>query len=90
MFCARDGVADRISDVTAAGKIGGGDALELIRFHEQALSLILHQQLENMRDGVRSSSRVDMRVLSRRERKALMRELSYLCEITRDIRSLIS
>jgi hypothetical protein len=31
-----------------------------------------------------------MRVLSRRERKALMRELSDLGEITRDIRSLIS
>ena len=82
--------ADRIGEVTAAGKIGEGDAAKLIRVHERALNLILHQQLEDLRDGVRSSSRVDMRVLSRRERKALMRELSDLGEITRDIRSLIS
>ena len=63
--------ADRISDVTAAGKIGGGNAVKLIRAHERALYLILHWQLENLRDGVRSLSRVDMRVLSRREQKRL-------------------
>jgi DNA polymerase-3 subunit epsilon/CBS domain-containing protein len=82
--------ADRISDVTAAGKIGEGDAVKLIRAHERALNLILHQQLEDLRDRVPSLSRVDMRVLSRQERKALMRELSYLGEITLDIRSLTS
>jgi CBS domain-containing protein len=82
--------ADRIGDVAAAGKIGEGDAAKLIRVHERALNLILLQQLEDLRNGVRSSSRVDMRVLPRGERKALMRELSDLGEITRDIRSLIS
>ncbi len=82
--------ADRIGDVAAAGKIGEGDAAKLIRVHERALNLILRQQLEDLRDGVRSSSRVDMRVLPRRERKDLLRELGDLGEITRDIRSLIS
>ena len=82
--------ADRISDVTAVGKIREGDAVKLIRVYKRALNLILHQQLEDLRDGVRSSSRVDMRVLSRRERKVLMQELSDLGQITRDIRSLIS
>ena len=82
-------MADRIRDVTAAGKIGGGNAVKLIRAHERALYLILHWQLENLRDGVRSLSRADMRVLSRREQKALMRELSDRCEITQVIRSLI-
>ena len=82
--------ADRISDVTAVGKIREGDAVKLIRVYKRALNLILHQQLEDLRDCVRSSSRVDMRVLSRRERKVLMQELSDLGQITRDIRSLIS
>ena len=82
--------ADRISDVTVVGKIREGDAVKLIRVYKRALNLILHQQLEDLPDGVRSSSRVDMLVLSRRERKALMQELSDLGEITLDIRSLIS
>ena len=81
--------ADRISDVTAAGKIGEIDAVKLIRTHERALNLILHKRLEDLQDRVPSLSRVDMRVLSSREQKALMRELSDRCEITQVIRSLI-
>lgn len=61
--------ADRISDVTAAGKIGEIDAVKLIRAHERALNLILHQRLEDLRDRVPALSRVDMRVLSRHEKK---------------------
>jgi len=60
--------ADRISDVTAAGKIGEIDAVKLIRAHERALNLILHQRLEDLRDRVPALSRVDMRVLSRHEK----------------------
>lgn len=80
----------RISDVAAAGKIGDADAAKLLGTHQWALDLILNQQLADIRDGVRPSSRIDMSTLSRSERKRLMHDLKDLGAIVRDIRSLIS
>ncbi|MBG03497.1 MAG: DNA polymerase III subunit epsilon [Rhodospirillaceae bacterium] len=75
---------DRIADAGRAGKIGESDAAVLDQ------TLILQQQLSDIRAGIRVSSRVDVSNLSRVERKALRTDLGRMSDIVAGVRSLMA
>lgn len=81
---------DRIADAGRAGKIGESDAAVLDQTHQRIQTLILQQQLSDIRAGIRVSSRVDVSNLSRVERKALRTDLGRMSDIVAGVRSLMA
>lgn len=81
---------DRLRDAADAGRIGGRDADTLIEIHIELLSLILQQQLIDLRDGVRPSNRVAIKALPREVRGRLKDRLHRLAAIVEDVRSVMA
>lgn len=81
---------DRLRDAADAGRIGARDAETLIEIHVELLSLILQQQLIDLRDGIRPSSRVAIKALPREVRGRLKDRLHRLAAIVEDVRSVMA
>ncbi len=81
---------DRIAEAAQAERIGERDAKVLIETHRQLLGLILRQQLIDMHDGVRPSSRVEVKQLDKEERGLLKEHLNALDDIVRGVRSMMT
>lgn len=81
---------DRIADAVTAGRISEGDARILTAIHGRLLTWILHQQLADLRDGIRVSSNVVLKTLSKADRKQLKSDLRDLKSIAEGVRSLMS
>jgi signal-transduction protein with cAMP-binding, CBS, and nucleotidyltransferase domain len=81
---------DRLRDAAAGGRIAESEASDLIDTHADLLTLILQQQLVDLDDGVRPSSKVAMKRLSRRESKRLHGELERLDQVLRFVRAAVA
>ena len=81
---------ERIQDAGAAGRISPSDAETLVRIHRSLLTLTLEQQLEDLAAGVPPSGRIELRRLSRTERRALVRDLKTLDDTLGVLRSSIA
>ncbi len=81
---------DRLRDVAAAGRIAESDASTLIAMHAELLDFVLAQQLQDLHDGVRPSSRVLLRRLGKEDARRLRRQLHRLDEILRGLRGAVA
>ena len=81
---------ERIQDASAAGRVSSSDAETLVRIHRSLLSHILEQQIEDMASGISPSARIEMRRLSRPERRRLARDLRVLDDTLGVLRSSIA
>jgi signal-transduction protein with cAMP-binding, CBS, and nucleotidyltransferase domain len=81
---------DRIHEAAAAGRVSPGDAKRLVRIHRELMTSILKQQLEDLHEGVKPSSRVDINRLERSERRELGGKLRDLSTILDSLRGAVS
>ena len=81
---------ERIQDAGAAGRVSPSDVANLVRIHRSLLTLILHQQLEDLAAGVPPSGRIAVGGLTRPERRSLARDLRALDDTLKVLRSSIS
>jgi signal-transduction protein with cAMP-binding, CBS, and nucleotidyltransferase domain len=81
---------DRLRDAAAAGRIAESDASTLIAMHAELLDFVLAQQLQDLHDGVRPSSRVLLRRLGKEGARRLRRQLHRLDEILRELRGAVA
>lgn len=81
---------DRLADAARAGRIGERDAASLVEAHRLLLTLILRQQLIDLRDGVRPSSRVELKRLGREDRDRLRASLKQIAGIAGTVRSVMA
>ena len=81
---------ERIQDASAAGRVSSSDAATLVRIHRSLLTVTLEQQLEDLAAGVSPSGRIEVRRLSRADRRALVRDLRALDDTLRLLRSSIA
>ena len=81
---------DRLRDAAAAGRIAESDASTLIAMHAELLDFVLAQQLQDLHDGVRPSSRVLLRRLGKEGAPRLRRQLHRLDEILRELRGAVA
>jgi signal-transduction protein with cAMP-binding, CBS, and nucleotidyltransferase domain len=80
----------RVLAAAAADRIAESDARVLIDVHANLLELILRQQLLDLADGVRPSTRVSIRRLGREQVRGLARELRRLEEMLDGLQRTIS
>ena len=66
------------------------DVEALIALHLDLMTLILRQQLDNLRDGVPAASQVAVTRLTRGERARLRGGLKRLATVVSDIRGLMA
>jgi len=76
---------ERIRDAVASGRLSEGDAERLIALHRLLLTVILNQQLNDSDAGISVGSKVDVRLLSKREFNRLKHELGHLDTIVSQI-----
>ena len=81
---------ERIQDAGAAGRVSSSDAETLVRIHRSLLTMILEQQIEDLATGVSPSGRIEVRRLSRSDRRALVRDLRILDDTLKVLRSSIA
>jgi len=76
---------DRLRDAAAAGRLPGADAERLVDIHASIMNLVLRQQLADLDDGTRPSSRVLMQPLGRQGVRRLTSQLHRIDEILRSL-----
>lgn len=81
---------ERLQEGVAAGRMSEADATMLMQMHAQVLTLVLGQQLADLRDGVPPSSRVSIANLDREALKRLRLQLRRLDEILRELRGIVA
>ncbi len=81
---------ERLRDTVAAGRLGEKDAERLIDLHALILTLILRQQLEDIEQGIPTSSSILVRQLDREQQTELKQGLRHLDTIVSEIQSFIS
>jgi signal-transduction protein with cAMP-binding, CBS, and nucleotidyltransferase domain len=81
---------ERLRDAAAAVRLSEGDAVSLIEIHSELLTLVLRQQLLDLQDGVRPSSRVQTRQLGKQELRRLRAHLQRLDEVLRILRGAVA
>jgi CBS domain-containing protein len=81
---------ERLRDALAAGRLAESDAADLLRIHDDLLSLIVRQQIADLAAGVRPSSRVAVKDLEPGERRRLERQLHRIDDILGTLRSAVS
>jgi CBS domain-containing protein len=84
------GTQGRLREAAAAGRLGEADAGTLIELHARLMSVILAQQLRDLDEGIRPSSRVAVRSLPREDAKALPGQLRRLEQILQALPEIMS
>jgi DNA polymerase-3 subunit epsilon/CBS domain-containing protein len=80
----------RLRDIVAAGRLPEGDASALTEAQAELLGFALRQQLRDLEAGVRPSSRVALKSLTRTELARLKRHLHRIDSVLRELHSFIS
>lgn len=80
----------RLRDAVSAGRLSESDASELIELHERTMTLVLGQQLRDLEEGVRPSSRVALSALGKAQARALARQLRRLEQVMENARGAMS
>lgn len=81
---------ERLRDAAAAGRLSESDMSSLIEIHTELLTLVLRQQLLDLRMGVRPSSRVQIGQLGKQGRRRLRGHLRRLDDILRTLRGAVA
>jgi signal-transduction protein with cAMP-binding, CBS, and nucleotidyltransferase domain/DNA polymerase III epsilon subunit-like protein len=81
---------DRLRDAATAGRIAEGDASTLIEMHADLLDFVLGQQLRDLEDGVRPSSRVVLKRLGKEGARRLQSQLHRLDVILGGLRGAVA
>ena len=81
---------DRLGDAVRAVRLPHARAAGLIQLHQQLLTLVLHQQLVDLKAGRDPSGRVELSELSRTQRSRLKHRLKHLDTVVRELRGTIS
>ncbi|HUF20168.1 MAG TPA: DUF294 nucleotidyltransferase-like domain-containing protein [Burkholderiales bacterium] len=81
---------DRLRDAAAAGRLSEGDAATLIEMHSELLTLVLRQQLVDLAEGVRPSSRVPVRTLGKEQARRLRSQMRTLDQVLRTLRGSVA
>ena len=81
---------DRLRDAAAAGRLAESDATTLASIHADLMTRVLRQQLIDLEEGVRPSSRVAVNGQSRNAVRSLARQLRTLDEIMNGLRSAVA
>jgi len=81
---------DRLRDAAAAGRLAESDATTLAGIHADLMTRVLRQQLIDLEEGVRPSSRVAVNGQSRNAVRSLARQLRTLDEIMNGLRSAVA
>ncbi len=81
---------DRLYEAAAGGRITTADAEQLIEIFHGLLRLILRQQIADIGEGIRPSSRVMINSLDRRVKSELKNDLRRLEEILTVLRGAVS
>jgi signal-transduction protein with cAMP-binding, CBS, and nucleotidyltransferase domain len=80
----------RLRDAVSAERLSSSDASALIELHECTMTLVLGQQLRDLEEGVRPSSRVAMNALSKAEARRLAGQLKHLEQVMENARGAMS
>ncbi|KPK03587.1 MAG: hypothetical protein AMJ64_15330 [Betaproteobacteria bacterium SG8_39] len=81
---------DRLRDAAAAGRLAESDATTLASIHADLMTRVLRQQLIDLEEGVRPSSRVAVNGQPRNAVRSLARQLRTLDEIMNGLRSSVA
>lgn len=81
---------ERLRDAAVFGNLAEADAEILIALQTQLMTAILRQQLSDLADGIRPSSRVRLKEMRRSDRKELLAGLSQLEDIVGDLRNAVA
>ncbi|MDH3693588.1 MAG: DUF294 nucleotidyltransferase-like domain-containing protein [Gammaproteobacteria bacterium] len=81
---------DRLQEAAARGGITAADAERMIATFRNLLTLIMKQQIVDLEDGVRPSSRVALNTLGKRTKTQLKDDLRRLEEILSGLRNVLS
>ncbi len=81
---------DRLQDALNAGRITEGDGRRLLRIHAELMSLVMRQQVADLHEGIKPSSKVSVKDLPREARRSLGHDLRHLEQILGQVRAAIS
>ena len=81
---------DRLREVAASGRLSETDATTLAGIHADLMSRVLRQQLIDLQEGVRPSSRVAVNGQPRNAVRSLARQLRTLDEIMNGLRGAVA
>jgi CBS domain-containing protein len=81
---------ERLRDALTAGRLAESDAGDLVRIHDDLLTLIVRQQIIDLSAGVRPSSRVALKDLGRREQRRVARQLHRIDSVLSMLRSAVA
>lgn len=81
---------DRLRVASSEGRMSEGDAETLVELHELLLESVLRQQIRDLHDGIRPSSRVEPKALTKRQYQALKEGVSVLDQVLRTVRSSVT
>jgi CBS domain-containing protein len=82
--------SDRLREAAAAGRLAESDATTLTSIHADLMTRVLRQQLIDLEEGVRPSSRVAVNGQPRNAVRSLARQLRTLDEILNGLRSAVA
>ncbi|MBB3064876.1 DUF294 nucleotidyltransferase-like domain-containing protein [Limibacillus halophilus] len=81
---------ERLRDAVVFGNLAEADAEILLTLQSQLMTAILRQQLSDLAEGIRPSSRVALKDMRRSDKKDLLSGLGHLREIVDDLRNAVS
>ena len=82
--------SQRLLDAVAAGRLSEGDAHRMAELQKTLLTYILRQQLQDSEQGIPAGSKVDIKLLSKKEHNQLKHELHHLGTMVGEIHSFIT
>jgi DNA polymerase-3 subunit epsilon/CBS domain-containing protein len=80
----------RLRDAASGGRLSESDAAELIELHARTMTLVLEQQLRDLDEGVRPSSRVALAALGKAEARSLAQQMRRLEQVMDNARAAMS
>lgn len=81
--------AERLNAIEQAGRLGAADCAALLEFQNTCMTLVLRQQVEDMKNGAKPSNRVDLTGTPARVRRALKSGMNRVATIISDLPALM-
>ena len=81
--------AARLDAIEQAGRLGAADCAALLEFQNTCMTLVLRQQVEDMKNGAKPSNRVDLGGTPARVQRALKSGMNRVATIISDLPALM-
>ena len=79
----------RLDRIEGAGRLGAADCAALLQFQTTCMTLILRQQVEDMRNGMKPSNRVDLAGIPTPDQRSLKSGMNRVATIISDLPALM-